>query len=304
MMTLDAVIDYSRTQDRFGAFSLRSPISLCYQISKYCNYSCGHCLSSSGKHADRGPPTEVAFSIIDEISRSGVKRVNITGGEPFLRGDLPEICKHASSSGLDVVITTNGSIINKKFIENISRCVKFVQISVDGPKQLNDKLRHPGSFDRAIETIKLMKALGLEVRINCTLQRQNSNVVDFIVELAGTLGVNAVYFIVICAQGRASADRDLFCFETSYEEKINKRIKSMALVDSLDVKVLDFRRYAHSCVLVDPNGELISQGWAEEDCISAGNIVRDGLQKCWAKNNTFDHLLHLVKNIRHPLLYT
>ncbi len=296
---INGYIDYSNSIDRFSNFRLESPISLCYQVSTYCNYSCDHCLSSSNLNGNKGLGSKDAIKLIHHIAESGVRRINITGGEPMLRPDLVDLCKSASDVGLEVVVTTNGSVHRKDFVNGVSDAVKLIQVSIDGREELNDRLRHPGSFKRAIKFIEIAKDSGLDVRLNCTIQPENQHEIEYILNLATSLSVECVYFIVMCSQGRASA---AFEFEDEFERAINERLRVIAS-SSMDIKVLDFRRYAHSCVLVTPDGELISQGWSDKDCINTGSVLRDGLRECWQKPNSFDHLLHLVKNVRHPLLY-
>jgi len=297
-------IDYASASDRFSGFRLSSPISVCYQVTTKCNYSCPHCLSSSGPHADHGLSSEDAHRLIDVLSLSGVKRINMTGGEPLLRKDLPQLCEHASDRGIEVVLTSNGSFFSERITGELKRSIQFIQISIDGPQQLNDQIRHPGAFQRAVTSIKKYLDAGVEVRINCTLQNLNVSQTGYVLQLAHSLGVKSVYFIVICAQGRAASDKNLFCFEEAMEREVNAHLKELAKTQTMDVKILDFRRYEKSCVLVGPRAEFISQGWGDEDCILAGNLLEDGMEKCWNAQGVFDHLLHLIKNVRHPLLYS
>ena len=44
----------------------------------------------------------------------------------------------------------------------------------------------------------------------------------------------------------------------------------------------------HSCFLIDSKGDVISQGYSQDDCVNVGNILIDGLEKC-LNNPVFNH---------------
>lgn len=50
----------------------------------------------------------------------------------------------------------------------------------------------------------------------------------------------------------------------------------------------------HSCFLIDSKGDVISQGYSQDDCISVGNILTDGLKKCW-NSPVFNHKRHFLQ---------
>jgi len=56
-----------------------------------CNLSCHHCLVSSSPRGEEGLPTAAWTGLIDQVAGLGVDRFYLTGGEPFVRRDLPEL---------------------------------------------------------------------------------------------------------------------------------------------------------------------------------------------------------------------
>ena len=101
--------------DRYG----RTFPYLRLSIISACNFSCGYCLPN-GYQADSGKPSPLR---VDEISRLlrtfaavGMRKVRITGGEPSLRKDLPEIIAAAAEiPGIrDIAMTTNGCVLRKQ----------------------------------------------------------------------------------------------------------------------------------------------------------------------------------------------
>ncbi|MEA2113741.1 MAG: radical SAM protein [Patescibacteria group bacterium] len=112
-----------------------------------------------------------------------LKSVNISGGEPFLRDDLPEIVRTISRQcpKAKIIISTNGflpSVIKK----TMTKIIKFkrdigVAVSLDGFGLIHEEMRgFPGGFCLVIETIRLLKELGVkDLKIAFTLNNQNIN---------------------------------------------------------------------------------------------------------------------------------
>jgi MoaA/NifB/PqqE/SkfB family radical SAM enzyme len=110
-----------------------------------------------------------------------LKNVNISGGEPFLRNDLPEIIRTIAyrCPQAKIIISTNGFLPStiKKQIQEI---IKFkrdigVAVSLDGFGQAHEELRgFPGGYSLVLETIRLLKELGIKnLKIAFTLGDQN-----------------------------------------------------------------------------------------------------------------------------------
>ena len=124
-----------------------------------------------------------------------IKNVNISGGEPFLRQDLPEIIKNISRQcpKAKIVISTNG-FLPSKIKETMQRIIKFkknigVAVSLDGFGKVHEELRgFPGGFSLALETIRLLKELGIrDLKISFTLGNENINQLKKVYQLSKEL---------------------------------------------------------------------------------------------------------------------
>ena len=60
------------------------------------------------------------------------------------------------------------------------------------------------------------------------------------------------------------------------------------------ITIQDYATNLHSCFLINSRGDIVSQGYSEDDCIVTGNIFTDGLQKCW-NNPAFNHRGHFLQ---------
>jgi MoaA/NifB/PqqE/SkfB family radical SAM enzyme len=106
---------------------------------------------------------------------------NVTGGEPFVRQDLPEIIEELRRRAARVVISTNGFFTGRI----IELCKKFpdlgIRISIDGLEETNDAIRGiPDGYRRAQDTLKKLREMGLK-DIGFALTIQDLNYRDLVV---------------------------------------------------------------------------------------------------------------------------
>ena len=126
-----------------------------------------------------------------------IENVNISGGEPFLREDLPEIIRTIKNQcpKAKIIISTNGfTPCNIK--KQMQEIIKFkrdigIAISIDGFGKAHEELRgFPGGFSLALETIRLLKELGIKnIKIAFTLGNQNVNQLKRVYKLSNELDV-------------------------------------------------------------------------------------------------------------------
>jgi MoaA/NifB/PqqE/SkfB family radical SAM enzyme len=131
-------------------------------------------------------------------------RLNITGGEPFLRDDLGDILSVAKKKAKRVVISSNG-VLTKRTLEVMSSHRDVgIRLSFDGLGDVHDSIRGvPGIHHKALETLRGLKGLGIkDLGIAVTISDKNAT--DLVplynlaqkegVELATAVLHNAYYF--------------------------------------------------------------------------------------------------------------
>ena len=96
-----------------------------------------------------------------------------------------------------------------------------------------------------------------------------------------------------------------FCQKKEREKYLNyiKELKRNS-GDKPFITIQDYSELGnfHSCFLIDSHGDVISQGYHQNDCVNVGNILRDGLTKCW-NNPIFNHKGHFLQYAYTFLLY-
>lgn len=176
----------------FHKLPILSEIAVTYQ----CNLKCRFCYAGCP-----GTPKSAKEMSLDEIRtvlrkircEAEVPSVSITGGEPTLRLDLPEIIQAAHSEGLRVNLISNGTIIASELAGKMkSAGLASAQISLEGPnKQVHDELTGVlGSFERTLKCLSVLEEAGITVHTNTTISRGNieevKNMPRFLKELGMT----------------------------------------------------------------------------------------------------------------------
>lgn len=181
---------------------MRWPVSVCWSPLVRCNLACPHCLD------DKTLPELGAAdrtTVARRIAVSGVLGVDISGGEPLLLTDLPDLASHLTAGGCAVSITTNGWHLTRRAAELAGR-VDAIRVSLDGPDPArHDAVRGKGSFDRAVDGIAASRAAGIPVQIQTVLRASMTTHLQAILDLAAVLGVHGVTFLQMLPLGEGAA---------------------------------------------------------------------------------------------------
>lgn len=150
-----------------------------------CNARCTMC--DVWNHPSR-TSEEIGPEIIERLPRMFF--TNITGGEPFVRQDLPEIISALRSRTRRIVISTNGY-----FTERIlALCERYpdlgIRISIEGLQKSNDTIRGiPDGFDRTMRTLLTLREMGMkDIGFGMTVQDVNYHDLLYLYYLSRALG--------------------------------------------------------------------------------------------------------------------
>jgi MoaA/NifB/PqqE/SkfB family radical SAM enzyme len=146
--------------------------------------------------------TKEVKSIIDQASTMGIPEVYLTGGEPFIRKDCIKLLKYASSKNMKSSINTSAILINNGNAEEIVRSgIDVLTFSIDGMKENHDYLRGKGTFDNAINAIKLINEIKEKrkfkkphIGISAIIMNQNIDDIMPLISLAESLNVERIMF--------------------------------------------------------------------------------------------------------------
>ena len=182
------------------------PHFVVYEPTLLCNLHCSFCYVADILNPGDWRSKELSLDELDRIFvKGGVKSVNITGGEPFVRKNLIDVFHHLQSKGMHCkYITTNGTVIGDEKADALAELtatgfLRHISVSIDGPKSFHDEIRgQKGAFDKSANNIRLLRkvfaarGLSLPLSINTTLTSGNLHLLPEIVDAAAELEVELI----------------------------------------------------------------------------------------------------------------
>lgn len=124
-----------------------------------------------------------------------LRQVGLSGGEPLLRPDLPEIAADLNAEGLSVVVITNGTLLTEEVLDRFpaETIFEFTLFSIDA--QLHDRIAgRPGAFQKVIRGIQCAARRHFRLALACVINRLNTHDVMQTIELGIALKAEAVLF--------------------------------------------------------------------------------------------------------------
>lgn len=166
--------EISDLRDRFG----RRFRYLRLSLTDVCNFHCNYCLPN-GYQCDtsRDFLSRIELGrVVKTFAMLGTNKVRLTGGEPSLRKDLPEIIKLCKQTpGIEqVAITTNGYRITQQLKDWLDAGLDALNVSIDSldPRMFQTITGHD-KFDEVMRGIEMAIQLGVpRIKVNAVLMRQ------------------------------------------------------------------------------------------------------------------------------------
>lgn len=252
-------------------------------VTSRCNLTCRHC------YQNRTAGDELTLSEIKEAIAEfngtldqwrdsyGVDLQaswNVTGGEPFLRKDLFEILNAIALRGFPIYLLTNGTILSEDHANRLAQIpVKGVQVSVEGPEPVHDRIRGEGAFTRALSGITALLNSGHLVTMNVTLSKINAPYFMEMVDLARSVGVRNLGFSRVVPYGKGASMSE----EMLTVPEVQELYEKLSVLDMEDLNLVTGDPVA-SCLL-NPITDEIDDFVAVGGCaagISGITLMPDG----------------------------
>lgn len=149
------------------------PVTAVWEVTMGCNMRCKHCGSSCAQPLPDELTTGEALDIIGQLSAIGLRWITLSGGEPLTRCDLPILIRRFAENKIAVNIITNGWLLANKARSLCESGVSTVAVSLDGPREIHDMIRMPGSYERSEAGICEVQRYKKSVGVVTTITRQN-----------------------------------------------------------------------------------------------------------------------------------
>lgn len=221
--------DLSTTLEKYAFFEKttnnRTKLKAAYiHFNSKCNLHCTGCYSFvDDRNAQDGFSKEFWVRALNDLHRRGLDAVTISGGEPFLRDDLAELCEHMKQIGIShVTAITNGTLSHEKY-EKVLPFLDSITVSVDGYDENSSFIRDRGIMPTVLATVKWLKEK-LPTAMVVTLHKKNVPYMYKYEEMAKKLGIFMSYSIYTVEKDLGNSDGLLFDEKDFLQ--IGKRIAS------------------------------------------------------------------------------
>ena len=212
--------------------------ALCLHVAHTCNLNCAYCFASQGKyHGDRALMSfEVGRQALDFLIKSSGSRRNLEvdffGGEPLMNWDVvKQLVAYARTQEepnhkkFRFTLTTNGMLIDDEVIDFANREMDNVVLSLDGRKEIHDRLRVDyagnGSYDRIVPRFQKLVAArgGKRYYMRGTFTHANPDFTKDLFHMADLGFTELSMEPVVCAPGDPAAltAEDLEIVKEQYE---------------------------------------------------------------------------------------
>ncbi len=170
---IDADVLFSKDDyEQYANMMVASPIkAMCLHVAHDCNLRCKYCFASTGDFGGGRSllDVETGKKAIDFLLKYSAGRKNLEldffGGEPLMNFDVvKQVVEYARSKEKQYnkvfrfTITTNGVLLNDEIIDYINKEMSNVVLSIDGRKEIHDKIRptvnNKGSYDIIVPKYK------------------------------------------------------------------------------------------------------------------------------------------------------
>lgn len=156
-------------RDKFGRKIEYARIS----VTDRCNLRCKYCMPECGveklSHEDILTFEEI-LRVANFFAKLGIKKIRLTGGEPLLRKNLPDLIKNLKNiNGVEIVTLTTNGVLLEKFAENlISAGIDGINLSLDTlNEEIFSNLTRRNFFENIMRGLKILLKNNFPVKINC-----------------------------------------------------------------------------------------------------------------------------------------
>jgi radical SAM protein with 4Fe4S-binding SPASM domain len=162
----------------FSTLPILSEVAITYRCNLRCTFCYAGCNCTTNPVGDdREMTTAEVKQVLRALYQDGeVPSVSFTGGEPTLRRDLPELVAHAKGLGMRVNLITNGTRMSEALARTlVSAGLDSAQVSLEGvTARVHERVTMiPHSFGRTVAAVHHLKAAGVHVHTNTTINRDN-----------------------------------------------------------------------------------------------------------------------------------
>ncbi len=162
-----------------------------------CNCRCVMCDIWKGNNNVQQLEESDISKLLISLKNLNTKTVVMSGGEALMHPNFFRLCELLKSQNLKITILSTGLLL-KKYAEKIINMTDEVIVSLDGSREVHDKIRNiPNAYDKLKEGVQELKKIKSDFRVTARSVIQKENFKDFpnIVDSAKEIGLDQISFL-------------------------------------------------------------------------------------------------------------
>jgi len=241
---------YYQTYRKNKIINNKKLTDLIIYTNNFCNAHCGYCdvtrvdvETQSALGIGRplvGTPVYMSTNLFkkimeDDFTKKNKLFVNFLMTEPLLSKNIGELLQISKSYEHSTKVTTNGFLLEKRSQE-IYKNLDYLQVSLDGPKDLHDSVRGKNFFDRATNGMKIIQNLSpkINISINVTITSVNYKYLYEFLQILDDLKIN---LSEVRYQFIDFVSEQMSKMQSECSPKIPQSISTIDEVDYLDLDI-------------------------------------------------------------------
>lgn len=280
-----------------------APLLMQVELTEACNLKCKFCYNSQQPKYNKN-----VFTMLDKLAEQGVMQVNLTGGEPLAHPQFFEVLEYACSKFPNVVILSNGSLMDEKALERIHKTnVTSINISIHGDKSNHEELTQvKGSYEASMNAIRYILDRGqILVASNFVLNARNFGILKDTIQAMHDFGLKYMTITRFIPVGIGSGARDLVlseeqlieAFRIVYEHNKSGKTPHIEFAEATPFCALpnELREIANCCsygfdrFYVDVHGDLMVCGLSRIKL--GGNILEKSISDIKRESKVFNSFI-------------
>jgi len=278
--------------------------------------NCMHCSGSCGLASKTTLRLLELKDIISELAKMNGRILEISGGEPLIHPEIFEIIAHAKANRLETIMYTSGVTLDSRergdsittdFAKELQRLhLDKIVFNLQGDTaDVHEGItRTEGSFEKVMESIRLMKKMGFWVGVHFVPMKPNYDKLGKVVQLCHDLRINEIGLLQFVSQGRGETNRGaLELSETQFKKFLQRSIELMHVHNNPNLR---FGRPINFCqlmgepiirqpcnagiskCLITPDGNVLPcPAFKQNSDYRAGNVKSDSLADIWRYSPTW-----------------
>ncbi|MDR3336145.1 MAG: radical SAM protein [Treponema sp.] len=193
-----------------------------WELTMGCNLRCLHCGSSCAERLPGELSLEESLRFAREVASLKPHWASLSGGEPLLRNDWHLIAQTLAEGNILVGMITNGLLVNREIAYKMRQCgLKIVSISLDGTRDIHNRMRGGDYYDQAVRGYRWLKQEGIHCGSNTTVIKENIDDLPNIRDELLRLGVGSWQIQLGLPSGRLAKNIDFVLLPEAVERLID-----------------------------------------------------------------------------------